>query len=272
VSFTTDHKVFIKTSDSTGGCCVAVVSTSTQWKNLSWELVSAQNVRLSHCLKMEQRNAALCKGARGATGGQSGCLECHVFLRWRALPLGPQRTQGLPLPTHCIQRQLQCGVHCRALEYSVLCSSMVQSHVMFTSVCWAMNLSICWCDMASLWIQPSFHKLAPEFTPAMPYFAFFMTSSRAESFQTGILRYMKKGLPWPPTSLHLNPFDYFLWGHLKDRVFPKNPHTIPKFKTGNPSEVEAIYTETLIKVLNNSVLRLHEVRDLTRHHTRNVLV
>ena len=32
-----------------------------------------------------------------------------------------------------------------------------------------------------------------------------------------------KGIDWPPYSQELNPYDFFLWGHLKDAIYQKNP-------------------------------------------------
>jgi hypothetical protein len=52
----------------------------------------------------------------------------------------------------------------------------------------------------------------------------------------------------------LNPSDYFLWRYLKDRVFHKNPHTIPELKTAIQSETEAISAETLAKILKSFAL------------------
>jgi hypothetical protein len=52
----------------------------------------------------------------------------------------------------------------------------------------------------------------------------------------------------------------------------QNVNTIPELKTAIQSETEVISTETLSKVLNSFVLRLHEVRDLRGHHVINILV
>jgi hypothetical protein len=42
---------------------------------------------------------------------------------------------------------------------------------------------------------------------------------------------------WPPTSLDLNPCDYFLWGLLKDSV-SENEQTITGLKIPIQSETE----------------------------------
>jgi hypothetical protein len=73
------------------------------------------------------------------------------------------------------------------------------------------------------------------------------------------LALFEEELSWPPTSPDLDPCDYFPWEYLKDKMFRKNPHTIPELKTAIQSQIEAISTEPLIKALNNVVLCLHEM-------------
>jgi hypothetical protein len=65
--------------------------------------------------------------------------------------------------------------------------------------------------------------------------------------------------------------NYFLWGYLKNTMFQKNLHTIPKLKSTTQSQTEAMSAETETKVLNNSVLNLHKVHDLQGHHMENVI-
>jgi hypothetical protein len=59
-------------------------------ENLSWSLaVSIQNAADSAIVgRQNSETLRFCEGTRTATGGQSGCLECHVVLRWSTLPLG----------------------------------------------------------------------------------------------------------------------------------------------------------------------------------------
>lgn len=64
---------------------------------------------------------------------------------------------------------------------------------------------------------------------------------------------------WSPTLSDLNIFNYFFQGYLKDRMVHKNPHKIPKLETVIELEVEAIFMETVTKVLYNFLLRLLKV-------------
>jgi hypothetical protein len=55
-------------------------------------------------------------------------------------------------------------------------------------------------------------------------------------------------------------------------MFHKNPHTIAKLEIVMEPEVEAIFIETVTKVVNNILLRLHKVvifGNIVRH---NILV
>jgi hypothetical protein len=59
-------------------------------------------------------------------------------------------------------------------------------------------------------------------------------------------------------------------GCLKDGAFQKIQYAIPKPKTAIQSKTEAIYTETLTKILNSSVLLLHKCRDLRVYHMEHI--
>ena len=37
---------------------------------------------------------------------------------------------------------------------------------------------------------------------------------------------------WPPRSCDLTPFDYFLWGAVKDKCYANQPETIEALKNG----------------------------------------
>jgi hypothetical protein len=142
---------------------------------------------VGHILKMEERDATLLRWSKERywrTVKVSWILHCspmkHTSTRMVTLTsntsdFGPQRIQDLPLPTHDIRIELQYGMRYRASVYSVACSSMVQSLLMFTSVCWVKNLPISWWDMAFQWIQPGLNTTVPDLTPSISYFALFMT-------------------------------------------------------------------------------------------------
>jgi len=49
----------------------------------------------------------------------------------------------------------------------------------------------------------------------------------------------------PPRSPNLTPWDYFLWGYLKTKVFETRPRTIADLKQRIQNEVAAIPVEML---------------------------
>ena len=55
---------------------------------------------------------------------------------------------------------------------------------------------------------------------------------------------------WPPRSPDLSPPDYFLWAYLKDRVYVNRPRSIEKLKNNIRTEIQAISSEILGKVVN----------------------
>ncbi len=63
-------------------------------------------------------------------------------------------------------------------------------------------------------------------------------------------RPVSKGL-WPPRGPDLSPCDFFLRGHLKNRVFQKEIPTIEELKRHITAEINAITPSQLKKVFNN---------------------
>lgn len=128
------------------------------------------------CQETEQRDVKLVQGGEGrhrrrvlVSWASRACPVTYtctwiVTLISRMYDFGPRRTQRLPLPTHCTQRQLQCGVRYRKKEYWVLGSSIVQLlvKVYFNSVEWRIRP---FPDGISQWTQPCFNKMVPDLTP-----------------------------------------------------------------------------------------------------------
>jgi transposase len=59
---------------------------------------------------------------------------------------------------------------------------------------------------------------------------------------------------WPPRSPDINPCDYFLWGHLKHRVYQPLPKTLKDLKANISREMQNITVE----VLNSTFLNLEK--------------
>jgi hypothetical protein len=87
-----------------------------------------------------------------------------VKLSSKMSDFGPQIIQGLPLPTHCIQRKLQYDVHYRALEYLVLCSSITFIYDIYPCLLSDEFVPFLMGYGASQRIQLGFNKMVPELT------------------------------------------------------------------------------------------------------------
>ena len=78
-------------------------------------------------------------------------------------------------------------------------------------------------------------------------------------------------MEWPPRSPDLSPPDYFLWGYLKDRVYVNRPRTIEKFKNNIRTEIQAISSEILVKVVNGMLDRAQECVARGGGHLKDII-
>lgn len=81
-----------------------------------------------------------------------------------------------------------------------------------------------------------------------------------------------KGIDWPPYSPDLNPCDFFLWGHLKDAVYRKNPQTLEQVEEIISDECAAVSLTTLQKMSANFVLRLRHLIAADGAHFENIVL
>ena len=61
---------------------------------------------------------------------------------------------------------------------------------------------------------------------------------------------------WPPRSPDLTTPDFFLWGHLKDRVYATRPQTLDDLKHNITQEIQAIDNRVLQRVASNMERRV----------------
>jgi hypothetical protein len=122
---------------------------------------------------------------------------------------------------------------------------MQQSLLIFTSVCWVMNLSLSLWDMALQWIQPGFSSARPHTCNAVLCVVYGI--SGRQSCWTGILHCLRK--EFYGYQLHQTEALTIIisWVYLKDRVFQKNLHTILGLKTAIQSDIEAISTKLQLR-------------------------
>ena len=65
--------------------------------------------------------------------------------------------------------------------------------------------------------------------------------------------------PWLAHPPDLSPPDFFLWGHLKERVYHNYPQTIDALKENISCEIRRIPCEMLDRVINNFNVRVATV-------------
>jgi hypothetical protein len=63
-------------------------------------------------------------------------------------------------------------------------------------------------------------------------------------------------------SLDLTPLDFFLWGHLKNRVYVNRPLDTEELKQRITNEIANISPNTLIALLQNFVQRIHQCQEV----------
>lgn len=79
------------------------------------------------------------------------------------------------------------------------------------------------------------------------------------------------GQSWPPHSPDLNPCDYFLWGYLKEKIFPKQPQTLIELRRLIVQACNEIDENVYRRVVNNLHVRLDAVQIQNGGHIEHVL-
>jgi len=78
------------------------------------------------------------------------------------------------------------------------------------------------------------------------------------------------GWSWPPCSPDINPYDYFLWGYLKDHVYHISSHTVQEVQAEIKAVDEEITSGMLHDRVNNFVVDLQEVHEDEGSHIEHV--
>ena len=82
-------------------------------------------------------------------------------------------------------------------------------------------------------------------------------------------RIISKGL-WPPRSPDLSPPDFFLWGHLKERVYRNSPQNIEQLQANITAEMH-LFTPAMLQAVSASVLaRAHSCLLVNGAHFQNM--
>ncbi|GFS58624.1 uncharacterized protein TNCV_112071 [Trichonephila clavipes] len=75
---------------------------------------------------------------------------------------------------------------------------------------------------------------------------------------------------WPPRSPDLNPFDFWLWGHLKQLLSCDQPRTLPDLKDSISRHVLNISQNTLRLTVEHAMLRFQIVAENDGHHVEHL--
>jgi hypothetical protein len=68
------------------------------------------------------------------------------------------------------------------------------------------------------------------------------------------------GQNWlPPNSPDLNPCDYFFWGFIKEKIFPKKPQTVMELKAQIIQACNEITEDMCRRVINSITVHVEKV-------------
>ena len=118
-----------------------------------------------------------------------------------------------------------------------------------------------YCDMLLNFLRPKLNELEEDV-----WFQQDGATAHTSHLSLSILREMFPGhrislrgdIGWSARSPDLTPCDFFLWGHLKAKVYTRRPETIEQLKEAIRQEVAAIPPAMTRKVMDNFRERLQE--------------
>jgi len=76
---------------------------------------------------------------------------------------------------------------------------------------------------------------------------------------------------WPPRSPDLSACDFFLWGHIKSKVYVTRPTTLLQLKTRIQEVIALIPMEMLQRVMQNLHTRFQECIERNGHHLTDII-
>ena len=105
---------------------------------------------------------------------------------------------------------------------------------------------------------------------ATPHTAHHVLKWLKETFATRIVS-LKTDIPWPPHSPDLSPLDFFLWGHLKDRVYKGRPTSRDELKRAIENEISEIPIDMCKSTIANFMKRVETLRRQNGRHFEYLL-
>lgn len=117
------------------------------------------------------------------------------------------------------------------------------------------------CNMSKLWFQQD---------GAAPHTANRALEWMQETFGRKVIS-LKTAIAWPPHSPDLSPLDFYMWGHLKQRVYTPPPANITELKQAIRREMRKIDIDTCKAVIKNFNERIRRVVQNRGGHVEHVM-
>lgn len=133
--------------------------------------------------------------------------------------------------------------------------------------------------MLQNYLQPRMEEIIENEGLGVVWFQQDGATAHTARISLNILRHMFPGrlvslrgdLGWPARSPDLSMCDFFLWGHLKERVFKSRPNTLPQLRERIIEEVNAIPRDMCERAVRNFRERLQQCVAANGRHLADII-
>ena len=133
--------------------------------------------------------------------------------------------------------------------------------------------------MLQNYLQPRMEEIIENEGLGVVWFQQDGATAHTARISLNILRHMFPGrlvslrgdLGWPARSPDLSICDFFLWGHLKERVFKSRPNTLPQLRERIIEEVNAIPRDMCERAVRNFKERLQQCVAANGRHLADII-
>ena len=133
--------------------------------------------------------------------------------------------------------------------------------------------------MLQNYLQPRMEEIIENEGLGVVWFQQDGATAHTARISLNILRHMFPGrlvslrgdLGWPARSPDLSICDFFLWGHLKERVFKSRPNTLPQLRERIIEEVNAIPRDMCERAVRNFRERLQQCVAANGRHLADII-
>ena len=133
--------------------------------------------------------------------------------------------------------------------------------------------------MLQNYLQPRMEEIIENEGLGVVWFQQDGATAHTARISLNILRHMFPGrlvslrgdLGWPARSPDLSICDFFLWGHLKEKVFKSRPNTLPQLRERIIEEVNAIPRDMCERAVRNFKERLQQCVAANGRHLADII-